>query len=92
MAVSYSPTYADASANPEKGCSQVLRLEMERQRLGISKAELARRSDMNAATVTEACNGKRRPGLAQLDKLARGLDYRGEPCELLEEVADNASR
>lgn len=62
----------------------MLRLEQERQRLGISKAELARRSDLNAATVIEATNGKRRPGESQLAKLAIGLEWGGSPAELLE--------
>ncbi len=63
----------------------MLRLEYERRRIGISKAELARRSDLNAATVIEACNGKRRPGDVQLAKLADGLEWKGDPTDLLAE-------
>lgn len=65
---------------------RVLRLEAERRRQDISKSELARRSRMATATVIEACNGKRTPGEIQLVKLAQGLEWPGEPAELLEEV------
>jgi hypothetical protein len=41
---------------------------------------------MATATVIEACNGKRTPGEIQLVKLAQGLEWPGEPAELLEEV------
>lgn len=69
----------------------MLRLEAERQRLGISKAELARRSGLNAATVMEATTGKRTPGAVQLVKLCSGLDWPQDKAqELLEDVGDDA--
>lgn len=69
----------------------MLRLEAERQRLGISKAELARRSGLNAATVIEATTGKRTPGAIQLEKLCKGLAWpKDKAQELLEDAGDDA--
>jgi transcriptional regulator with XRE-family HTH domain len=49
------------------------RLRAERVALGLSQAELARRSGLNATTVCQAESGRFRPYPAQLRKLARAL-------------------
>jgi transcriptional regulator with XRE-family HTH domain len=69
----------------------MLRLEAERRAKGWSKSEFARQAGMHLTTVVEATTGKRRPGSAQLAKLAKAL---GVPLadaeELLQETTDDA--
>jgi transcriptional regulator with XRE-family HTH domain len=62
------------------------RLTAERTRRGWSKAELARKSGLNDVTVGMAENGRLLPYPGQLLKLARALEFDGEPAALLEEV------
>lgn len=78
------------------------RLTVERERRGLLKTELARLTGavdpavrpMNAATIGQIENGYIRPapGSSQTKRLALALGYQGDPEELLEDVADNASR
>ena len=69
----------------------MLRLEAERKRQGLSKAELARRAGLNVTTVNEACNAKRTPGSVQLHKLCKGLAWpKDKAHELLEDVGTDA--
>ena len=75
----------------------MLRLEAERLAKGWSKAELARRANMNAASVIEATNGRRVPGAVQLEKLTQALrlaphPFEGTPAELLADVPDPGAR
>ena len=60
----------------------------EREARGWSRAELARRADMNAATVGQIEAGRFIPYPAQLRKIAVALGFNGEPAALLE-VAGN---
>ena len=50
-----------------------MRLTHERLRRGWSQAELARRSGMNATTISLIESGRFRPYPAQVGKLARAL-------------------
>lgn len=58
----------------------------ERESRGWSRAELARRASLNAATVGQIEAGRLVPYAVQLDKIAEALEYTGEPDTLLEEV------
>ena len=62
------------------------RLTVERETLGWSKAELARRCvpPMNQATVGQIESGYINPRPSQLEKLAAALGWTGEPAELME--------
>jgi transcriptional regulator with XRE-family HTH domain len=65
-------------------------LESSRRARGWSKQELARHSGLHPTTVIEATNGKRRPGSAQLAKLAAALNWPAERAEELLEEVDHA--
>ena len=61
-------------------------LSIERRRRGWSRAELARRAEMNAATVGLIESKRFRPYESQLRKLAGALDWpASKASELLEE-------
>ena len=63
------------------------RLEyLRRRELHISQAELARRANLNPATVCQAESGRFIPYDAQLARLKVALCFTGSPSELLEEV------
>ena len=64
----------------------VMVLTSEREHRGWSRAELARRSGMNAATVGQIELGRLQPYPSQLAKLAAALDWSGDPAALLDEV------
>lgn len=78
------------------------RLAVERLRLGLSQTELARLTGavdpsvrpMNHGTISEFELGKRNPTKdgTQLPRLAKALGWQGDPEELLEDVADHATR
>ena len=61
----------------------------ERESRGWSRAELARRAQLNAATVGQIEAGRLAPYAVQLDKIAAALEYAGEPAALLEDVDDD---
>ena len=61
----------------------------ERERRGWSRAELARRAHLNAATVSLIESGRLEPYRSQLLKLADALGLREEDAHAL--VADEAS-
>ena len=68
------------------------RMQVERERQGMSRAALARKAEMSAGTVGQIESGYIGvPYAVQLDKLARALDWKGDPSELLEDVTDHAS-
>lgn len=52
----------------------VIRLQELREQRSWSRAELARRSELNPATVGGIENGRLRPYQVQLEKLAAALD------------------
>lgn len=62
------------------------RITRERQDQEWTRAELARRAGMNAATVGQIEAGRYLPYDVQLEKLARALGFHGCPDALLEEV------
>jgi transcriptional regulator with XRE-family HTH domain len=70
------------------------RLSAELRSRAWSKSELARRAGVNQTTVIDVVNGRRvpAPGSEVLEKLARALEWPGDPSELLEDVTADASR
>lgn len=56
-----------------------------RKEAGMTKAELARRSHMDAGIIAWIESGRFFPYYSQLEKLAKALDYKGSPWELAEE-------
>lgn len=62
------------------------RLTAEREQRGWSKAELSRRSGLNASQVGLFECGRLLPYPGQLEKMARALEFGDEPAALLEEV------
>lgn len=65
----------------------MLRIAEERMKRSWSKAEYARRADLNQATVFATESGRLKPWPGQLLKMATALDWPPERAqELLEEV------
>jgi transcriptional regulator with XRE-family HTH domain len=60
-----------------------LKLTIERQRRGWSRAELARRADLNPATVSVIESARFQPYPGQLRKLARALGVPEDRAHLL---------
>lgn len=70
----------------------MLRLEKERERRLLSRSALARLANMHPATVGQIESRYiGQPYPSQLDKLARALDFDGDPSRLLDEVTGDAS-
>jgi transcriptional regulator with XRE-family HTH domain len=66
----------------------MIHLERERRARGWSKAELARRANLNAATVGAIENRRLRPYACQLEKLAGALGWpKAKAEQLLGEAA-----
>jgi transcriptional regulator with XRE-family HTH domain len=64
----------------------VLLVTAMRHQLEISQAELARRSELHNSTLSLVESGRLRPYPSQLEKLAAGLGFAGDPAKLLEPV------
>lgn len=65
----------------------MLRLQAERERLGLSRSEIARRAGMHPSTVSQIealYIGKPYP--SQLEKLRAAIGYAGDAAELLDDV------
>lgn len=70
-----------------------LRLTALREAKELSQAALARRCDLHNSTVSLVESGRLRPYQSQLEKLARGLDFDGDPERLLDVLGcDEAGR
>ena len=61
-------------------------LEQVRRERGMTKAELARRAEMQQSVIGWIETGRFKPYESQLEKLAAALDWDGEPHRLMEEV------
>ncbi len=67
----------------------MLKLTVEREQRGWSKAKLARRARLDQATVSRIESGRLRPYRRELERLARALDVPKANAEtLLEEVCE----
>lgn len=67
-----------------------LRIEAERRRLGITKAQLARDAGMNATTVQLIISGRLTPYPGQQERLEQALGI--EPGGLLTDVEETSPR
>ena len=56
-----------------------------RKEKGLTKAELSRRSRLDAGIIAWIESGRFIPYYSQLEKLAKALDYPGSPYDLAEE-------
>ncbi len=66
----------------------MLILTKEREARGWSRAELGRRSRIHPATIGKVELGRLIPYEVEISRIARALDWQGDPDELLEEVGD----
>ena len=57
-----------------------------RKALGLSQSAVARKAELHAPTYNQIENGRLLPYASQLAKIAKALDWQGEPEELLAEV------
>jgi transcriptional regulator with XRE-family HTH domain len=64
--------------------SQKLKITAICEALGISQAELSRRTGMNASTISLITRGRFIPYDSQLYRLKTALHFAGDPQELLE--------
>ncbi|WP_232050832.1 helix-turn-helix domain-containing protein [Arabiibacter massiliensis] len=62
---------------------------MERQKLGISQAKLARAADVNQSCMSRIENGKEPPYPHRSKRIADALGWEGDPAKLFEEVGEN---
>lgn len=70
----------------------MIRLQLEREKRGLSKAELARRAKMQPGDVGKIESGRAKPYDVQLKKLGRAMRLRvAESLTLGDEVATEAS-
>lgn len=65
------------------------RVVLERQKLGMSQAKLARAADVNQSCMSRIENGKEPPYPMRGKRIADALGWKGDPAELFEEVADD---
>lgn len=61
-------------------------LTKKRKALGFSQAKLARLAEINQTTLCKLENGKETLYPAWGERIARALDWKGDPSELMEEV------
>jgi transcriptional regulator with XRE-family HTH domain len=54
--------------------------------LGLSQSEVARRSGLHYSTISLAESRRFVLSATQLEKLARGLGYGGDPADLLDDI------
>lgn len=65
-----------------------LRLTIERQAQGLSQTKLAQRADISPTILSRIVTGKTQVWPGWKDRLARALDWDGDPDVLFEEADD----
>lgn len=63
------------------------RVVLERQKLGMSQAKLARVADVNQSCMSRIETGKEPPYPHRGRRIADALGWKGDPMELFEEVS-----
>lgn len=63
-----------------------MRMRVERERAGLSRAALAREAAMHPATVGQIESGRLRPYPSQLAKVADALGWKDAPERLLDDT------
>lgn len=66
------------------------RVVLERKKLGMSQAKLARVADVNQSCMSRIENGKEPPYPVRGKRIADALGWKGDPAELFEEVPNDA--
>ena len=66
----------------------MVKLAKVRGDLSISQAELSRRSGLHPSTISLIESERFKPSPRQLEKLATGLGFGGDPAELLVPLAE----
>lgn len=64
----------------------MLKITEERMSQGMSMSGLARRAEMHASTVSQIENKRMVPYPGQKEKLAKALDWEGDPDLLFVEI------
>lgn len=67
------------------------RAEIERKRQGLSQAEIARRTGLSNVTVNKVERGATPPYPKYKEAFAKALEWKGNPSDLFEEVAEDAA-
>lgn len=65
------------------------RVVLERRKLGMSQAKLARTAGVNQSCMSRIENGKEPPYPHRGKRIADALGWEGDPAELFEEVDEN---
>lgn len=68
----------------------MIRLKREREKRGWSRAELARRSQVNESNYGAIENRRRIPYPPEIARICAAISWEGAPEELLEEVSSDA--
>ncbi|MFR1323214.1 MAG: helix-turn-helix domain-containing protein [Adlercreutzia equolifaciens] len=63
-------------------------LVLERQKLGLSQAALARATGANPSSISRIESGKEPPYPLRAQRIADALRWEGDPMDLFEEVED----
>ena len=69
----------------------MLRLTVERKKLGLSMSKLARKADMHPSTVSLIERGRLAAYPSQILKLVCALGWNGDPADLFKEVEEDAA-
>ncbi len=67
-----------------------IRLTIERERLGLSQAKLARLAEINATSLSRIEGGKEPAFPKRGQRIAEAIGWKGDPMELFEEVEEAA--
>jgi len=69
-----------------------LRLTIERERMGLSKAKLSRKADLDQSSVSKIEAGLIKPYPKQLERLANALDLPNHKADLLLQDAESSEK
>lgn len=64
----------------------MLRITQERKKQGLSQCKLAQKADVNPTSLSRIEAGKEKAFRLRGERIAKALDWRGEPDELFQEV------
>lgn len=66
----------------------MLLLTQERKKRGLSMSALSRKAGMHVSSVSQIESGHLKPYGGQIIKIAKALDWSGEPEKLFDEVVE----
>ena len=79
-------TVREYAATASRQGGTMIRLTVEREAAGWTKRELGARSDLHPVRIGQIENLRVRPYDVELQRIARALDYHGDPSDLVREV------